>query len=48
MEFLIHVKWVNVEKFIRKIVKKKNNDMITDILNWGVATIDAILSFLMI
>ena len=33
MEFLIHVKWVNVEKIIRKIVKKKNNDMFTDILN---------------
>ena len=33
MEFLIHVKCVNVEKIIRKIVKKKNNDMFTDILN---------------
>ena len=37
-----------LKKIIRNIVKKKNNDMITNILNWSVATIDDVLSFLMI
>ena len=33
MEFLIHLKWVNVKKIIiGKFGKKKNNDMTADVV----------------